>query len=87
MILTWYVHMVYKLIVAASFGECEEQCKCTTQHPGFHPVCINRWVLQTTWYQYKQQYKDPYDGAEDKRFILFQLKNAVYYCFSFGRRN
>ena len=36
--------------------------------PGFHPECINRWVLQTAWYQNKQQYKDPYDGVEDKCF-------------------
>ena len=27
-----------KLIEAASSGECEEQPKCITQHPGFHPV-------------------------------------------------
>ena len=57
-----------KLIKAVSFGECEEQPKYITQHPGFHPVCINRWVLQTAWYHYKQQYKDLYDGAEDKLF-------------------
>jgi len=57
-----------KLIEAVSSGECEEQPKCITQHPGFHPVCTKRWVLQTAWYQYKQQYKDSYDGAEDKLF-------------------
>ena len=34
-----------KPIEAVSFGECEEQPKCITQHPGFHLVCINRWVL------------------------------------------
>ena len=48
-----------KLVEAVTCGECEEQPTCITQHPGFHPVCINRWVLQTAWYQYKQQYKDP----------------------------
>ena len=30
-----------KLIEAVTSGECEEQPKCITQHPGFHPVCIN----------------------------------------------
>ena len=34
-----------KLIEGVSFGESEEQPKCITQQPGFHPVCINRWVL------------------------------------------
>ena len=37
-----------------------------TQHPGFHWICINWWVLQTAWFQYKQQFKDPYDGLEHK---------------------
>ena len=49
----------HKIIEAVTSGECQEQPTCITQHPGFHPVCINRWVLQTAWYQYKQQYKDP----------------------------
>ena len=37
---------------------------CIIQHHGFQAVYLNRWVLQTAWYQYKQQYKDPYEGPE-----------------------
>jgi len=48
-----------KLVEAVTCGEFEEQPTCITQHLGFHPACINRWVLQTSWYQHKQQYKDP----------------------------
>ena len=34
-------------------------------HPGFQAVCLNVWVLQTAWFQYKQQYgKDAYEGPE-----------------------
>ena len=55
-----------KLNEAVTSGECEEEPTCITQHPGFHPVCINRWVLQTAWYQYKQQYKESFNGPEDK---------------------
>lgn len=40
---------------------------CITQHPGFHTVCLNRWVLQTAWYQYKQQYQDSYEGPSHKQ--------------------
>ena len=29
---------------------------CITEHEGFNAVCLNMWVLQTTYYQYKQQY-------------------------------
>ena len=40
---------------------------CITQHPGFHAVCLNRWVLQTAWYQYKQQYHEAYEGPPHKQ--------------------
>ena len=70
-----------KLIEALSSGECEEQPKCITQHPGFHPVCTNRWVLQTAWYQYKQQYKDSYDGAEDKLFRHIAYRQLARWCW------
>ena len=29
---------------------------CLTQHPGFEAVCLNRYVLQTAYFQYRQQY-------------------------------
>ena len=29
---------------------------------------INRWVLQTAWYQYKQQCKESFDGPDDKLY-------------------
>ena len=66
-----------KLNEAVTSGECEEEPTCITQHPGFHPVCINRWVLQTAWYQYKQQYKESLDGPEDKlyRHIAYRHRN------------
>ena len=69
-----------KIIEAVTSGECQEQPGCITQHPGFHPfhpVCINRWVLQTAWYQYKQQYKDQYDGPEHKLFRHIALGKEI----------
>ena len=29
---------------------------CITTNPAFQAVCLNRWVLQVAWFQYKQQY-------------------------------
>ena len=29
--------------------------RCIKQYPGFEAVCLNVWVLQTAWLQYKQQ--------------------------------
>ena len=66
---------------AVTSGECEEQPQCITQHPGFHPVCINRWVLQVAWYQYKQQYKAAYDGWEDKLFRHIAYRQLTRWCW------
>jgi len=69
-----------KLVEAVTSGECEEQPQCITQHPGFHAVCINRWVLQVAWYQYKQQYKASYDGQEDKLFPHTAYRQLTQWC-------
>ena len=47
-------------------GEVAEAPVCITQHPGFQAVCLNRWVLQTAWYQYKQQYSQSDEGPQHK---------------------
>ena len=40
---------------------------CITDNPGFQAVCLNRWVLQAAWYQYRQQYgDDAYEGPNTK---------------------
>ena len=28
--------------------------QCITDNPGFQAVCLNPWILQVAWYQYKQ---------------------------------
>ena len=32
---------------------------CITQHPGFATVCLDVWVLQTAYYQYRQEHGVP----------------------------
>ena len=34
----------------------ETGASCITEHEGFGAVCLNRWVLQTAYFQYRQQY-------------------------------
>ena len=29
---------------------------CITESEGFDAVCLNQWVLQTAYYQYRQSY-------------------------------
>ena len=45
----------------------DESPVCITQHPGFSAVCLNRWVLQMAWFQYKQQYADAYEGPDHRQ--------------------
>ena len=32
---------------------------CITQHPGFASVCLNVWVLQAAYFQYRQEHGVP----------------------------
>ena len=41
---------------------------CITEHDGFSAVCLNEHVLQTAYYQYRQQYGRIDD--EDNRYVL-----------------
>ena len=54
---------------------------CITQHPGFHAVCLNRWVLQTAWYQYKQQYHDSYEGPSHKQNRHIAYRQLARWCW------
>ena len=52
---------VAKLTVVAKNNEAieaeglAEPLVCITQDPGWQAVCLNHWVLQTAWYQCRQQ--------------------------------
>ena len=39
----------------------ETGASCITEHEGFGAVCLNRWVLQTAYFQYRQQYGNHLD--------------------------
>ena len=56
-----------------------------TQHPGFHAVCLNRWVLQTAWYQYKQQYHKAYEGPPHKQNRHIAYRQLARWCWYFGK--
>ena len=34
----------------------EAELDCITAHPRFAAVCLDRWVLETAYLQYRQQY-------------------------------
>ena len=42
-------------------SENDTEISCITNHEGFEPVCLNRWVLQTAYFVYRERY-----GSEDR---------------------
>ena len=48
---------------------------CITNHPGFDGVCLNQWVLETAWYNYRQQYDEGFDGPEHKEIGMLHIDN------------
>lgn len=35
-----------------------DELTCITRHPGFQTVCLDIFVLETAYYQYRSQYGD-----------------------------
>ena len=54
-------------------GEAAKAPQCIADHHGFLAVCTNKYVLGTAWFQYKQHYKDSYEGPEHK-----QIRHTAY---------
>lgn len=55
---------------------------CITDNPGFQAVCLNYWVLQTAWNQYKQQYgAKAFEGPEHKQLRHVAYRQLVRWCW------
>ena len=55
---------------------------CIVQHPGFQAVCLNHWVLQAAWLQYKQQYgTSAYKGPDHKKSRHIACRQLVRWCW------
>ena len=40
---------------------------CITDNPAFTSVCLDMFVLRTAWYQYRQEYENPFEGPDNQR--------------------
>jgi len=55
---------------------------CITDNPGFKAVCLNRWVLEASWFQYRQQYgSQAYEGPEHKKNRHTAYRQLVRWCW------
>jgi len=59
---------------------------CMTQNPGFLVVCTDLDVLETAWFQYKQQYGGD-DGPEHKRLRHIAYRQFVRWCWGWLGRH
>ena len=51
---------------------------CITEHEGFHPVCLDQWVLQTAAYQTRQQYGNETTGGPPHKFVtIYEITASI----------
>ena len=48
--------VLQKLEEVSSDDEIQQAVTCITDTDAFAAVCLNKWVLQTAFYQYRAQY-------------------------------
>ena len=62
--------------------EEHEGLQCIANHPGFQTVCLDPYVLQVAYYQYRQQYEErPEQGNALKRYTAY--RQFVRWCWHF----
>ena len=60
----------------------KEPYTCVTDNPGFKMGCLDRWVLQIAWLQYKQEYgRSAYEGPEHKVNRHVAYRQFVRWCW------
>ena len=73
--------MVAKLNEVVEAKGLDEPPVFIMQHPRVSAVCLSRWVLQTAWYQYKQQYADAYEGPDHKQKRHIGYRQLARWCW------
>ena len=54
--------------------------QCITEHPGFRSVCLDRYVLETAYYQYRQQYGMRH-GDDENKWVINLIFSKKYLFF------
>ena len=56
-----------KLEEIDEWGQGNDRSSCITDTDALRAICLNKWVLQTAFYQYSAQYNDHYEGPQHKK--------------------
>ena len=51
----------------------ENEIVCITEHPGFKANCLDFWVLEVAYLQYKQQYQGDRMDFEQNEYVLLNI--------------
>ncbi|XP_063072441.1 P2X purinoceptor 7-like [Engraulis encrasicolus] len=68
-------------------GQVISPITCMTEHPGFHPVCLNLYVLQTIYNIYKYDYGPLRHFTEEQRFRHLGYRSFVSWCWGYLGRS
>jgi len=52
--------------------------QCITDHPGFHPGCLDIHVLKVAYFQYRQQVGERSEQNTEYDCIIFQFLLVVF---------
>ena len=44
----------------------DTELTCVTQHPGFHPVCLEKWSLRLAAWKLKTKIKKKYEQTDSE---------------------
>ena len=77
------VNVVFqKNLEAVQIENPTEPPQCIVQHPDFQAVCLNYWVLQAAWLQYRKKYGTAaYEGADHKKNRHIAYRQLVWWCW------
>ena len=50
---------------------------CIVEHPGFKSVCLDRWVLDTAYMQFKQQYGGRAQEGIENKYVIFFFEKPI----------
>ena len=56
--------------VAEKMQEGPREVTCITEHEGFEAVCLNVWVLQAAYFQYRQHYGDDAEEKPEYEWVI-----------------
>lgn len=71
-------HEIHKMV--ERIAEAQENygsTECIIEHPAFASVCLDVHVLEVAWFGYRQQYEEPYEGEQFKRYRHIAYRQLV----------